>query len=250
MARPRWVTEPESMFAQIDDDFLLEGRVLNATTGTPLAPTSATVEIKRRGGGTLVASTAATVSGEWVSYTLAADSMTAPERYLSATFAILISGTTHRVRHFFDAVRVKPTITADVSEVAIGAPGLEYLATQEDPSAQEVLREAWEHVLEWLRAVAGYPDLLIDQRVLRSGHILKTREMLYSRDARGPSHPSAHQATQNREAFEEWAKRAALALDRDRSGYIDPGEEPQSVAVVRVGRREATTGSVPQIPRG
>lgn len=246
MARPRWLTETETRFLQIGDAFLIEGRVVNATTGVPLAPSAATITITRRGGGDLstpVSGASMTIAGEYLSYTLASGVVTAPERYLQAAIAVTIGSDTYTLRHFFDACRVAPVMTADISDVAIGAPGLEYLATQEDPSAQEVHREAWDVVLEWLRAVAGWPDLLLDHAALKQGHIYKTRELLYARNVRTRDDASAIRAEDNRKLWDKWSQRTALAFDRDRSGEIDSDEEPQSVALVPIGRREADNSS-------
>lgn len=239
---PRWITKLETRFAQLGDSHLIEGRVVDAETGTPLAPSAATITVTRRGGGALdspVSGASMTVSNEWLRHTLSANFVAAPERFIKAAISVTIGGVAYGLTHFLDVCRVAPVMVADVSEVAIGSPGLEYLGTQEDPSAQEVHREAWEVVVEWLRSVAGYPDLLLDHTLLKMGHIHKSRELLYSRSATGKDHPFAHQAEMHRRRFEEWAKATALTLDRDRSGNIDPDEGPRSVAVVTIGRREA-----------
>lgn len=247
MARPRWKTDEEARHYQIGDPWTLEVWLTDADTGMPLVITSATVSILNSGGGALpspITDASITPVSNRLSYTLSSTAITGVQRNMQARFVATVGGVAYTYRHLFDAVYVAPVMTADLSDVAAGIRGVDKLATPGDSTNQEILREGWSDVLEWLRGLGRYPDLVVDQRSLKKGHVLRTRYLLFNRAARAGNQSAREQADAWQREWEEWKASAAIAIDEDASGTLDEGEHPRSVALVNIGRREVGQGPV------
>jgi hypothetical protein len=242
--RPTFVVEPEMRYAQLGEPFAFAARLVDARTLMPVTPSSATVTVTDGVGGALdpaVSGESMSVAGEEITYSLAAASLPSePERAYRMLVSAVVGSDTWTFIHLFDCVDFSPRQAADYAQVGQGVPGVERLAPPEDPDHSQIIREAWDDVLTWLRSLSVYPDLALDQQQLAKGHTYRARHLIYARVARDPQDAYAFQADRWAQEYRSWQESVKLLVDADASGGIEgPELAGKSATVVHFGRTEA-----------
>jgi len=244
--RPKFIPEPEMSFYQLGAAWVFRARLEEADVSATAYPTSATITITHAGDGALttpISGAAMTVTDEVISYTVAAGNITIPEADMKIVID-LVDGdgvTWPDYLHLFDAVRFTPHMSIGFAEVVVGIPGFSKMGTTpEDSDGSGMLREAWEDVLELVKAHVRYPALAVNANDLRRGHVFRARE-LYSIRNIGESGDRADVMAEKWGAeFERWRKQLKLTVDADDSGTVESDERGLGLAVRWAGRRFKT----------